>query len=62
MEEEKKKKEARKLVNLRYRMKKAGYIFNEINKVIILPIPRERSKKREREISKYGFDFQEKML
>jgi len=43
-------------------MKKSGYIFNEINKIIILPVPRQRSKRREREISKYGFDFQEKML
>ncbi len=62
MEEEKKKQTARKLVNLRYRMKKSGYLFNEINKVIILPDARERSKRREKEISKYGFDFQEKML
>lgn len=62
MEAEKKKQTARKLVNLRYRMKKSGYLFNEINKIIILPDARKRSKRREKEISKYGFDFQEKML
>lgn len=55
--------ENRKLINLRYRLRKQGYFINDKNKVVILPHPSaKRSKKREEKIKMFGFTLQIYML
>jgi len=57
MEEEKRQK--RKLVNLRYRMRKAGYELNEQVLICILPIKQKRrSLRRELILKEFGYSFQ----
>lgn len=57
------KKRQRKLNNLRYRLRKNGYQINDEVKVVVLPgMEEERSLLREREIKKFGYDLQERLL
>lgn len=44
-------------------MRKAGYLINEEVKVVVLPEQEyERSRKREREIKKFGYDLQRNLF
>ena len=57
------KKRQRKLNNLRYRLRKNGYLIYDEVKVVVLPgMEEERSLLREREIKKFGYDLQERLF
>lgn len=57
------KKRQRKLINLRYRLKKDGYHVNDEVKIIILPKNDEkRSIRRECAIKKFGYDLQNNLF
>lgn len=53
----------RKLINLRYRLKKSGYLINDEAKVIVLPEEENRrSRLREFEMKKLGYDLQNNLF
>lgn len=53
----------RKLINLRYRLKKGGYQINNEVKIVILPEKEDkRSSRREQEIKKFGYDLQNNLF
>jgi hypothetical protein len=55
--------EKRKLVNLKYRMRKAGYTFNDTMMVVILPDKgRKRSLVREKKIIQFHYDLQKNIF
>ncbi len=59
MQEQLTKQQKRKLINLRYRMRKAGYQLNDQVLVCILPAKqKKRSLKRELILKDFGYSLQ----
>lgn len=54
---------SRKLINLKYRMRKAGYTFNDAIMVVILPDKAcKRSLVREKKIIQFHYDLQKNIF
>lgn len=54
---------SRKLINLKYRMRKAGYTFNDTMMVVILPDKAyKRSLSREKKIIQFHYDLQKNIF
>lgn len=57
------KKQKRKLINLRYRMRIAGYEFNDSALICILPLKQKRrSIRRENVLKQFGYSLQNRLL
>lgn len=55
-------KEIRKLRNLKYQMRKRGYIINDNDRVCVLADEDNRSALQEKRIKCFSFSLQHKML
>lgn len=52
----------KRLYNLRYIMRKRGYVFNNIEYIVIVPDLERRSALQEKRIKRFGFDLQKKLI
>lgn len=55
-------KEDRRLRNLKYQMRKKGYVINDKNRVCVLTDENSRSSLQEKRIKAFSFHLQCKML
>jgi hypothetical protein len=52
----------KRLYNLRYKMRQRGYVFNNVEYIVIVPELSNRSALQEKRIKKFGFDLQNKLI